>query len=131
MRNIIGPLNEKIICKYDLKGSTIGRETNLDVENIGKIIMKDNNFIETEHYLFMDKAEITRFRRNINSDTIFLNDMELMDYSLFLVKLTLSKSELKELFENIEVNEYCEKTKNDFEEISEKDEENLNVNFFS
>ena len=59
MRNIIGPLNEKIICKYDLKGSTIGRETNLDVENIGKIIMKDNNFIETEHYLFMDKAEIT------------------------------------------------------------------------
>ena len=46
MRNIIGPLHDNVICKYDLKGSTINRETNLDLENVVNIVMKDNNFID-------------------------------------------------------------------------------------
>jgi len=112
MRNIIGPLNDNIICKYDLKGSTFQRETKLDVENIGEIVLKDNNFEDIEHYLFMDKSEINRLRRNIISDGYFLGDMELMDYSLFLVKVSLNKEEIKEIFEDEVINQYWEKNKN-------------------
>lgn len=109
MRNIIGPLNENVICKYDLKGSTLKRETNLDVDNLGQIVLKDNNFIDIEHYLFMDRQEIKRLRRNTTSDAYFLCDMELMDYSLFLVKISLTKKEIKEIFEDEEINKFCDK----------------------
>lgn len=112
MRNIIGPMQENIICKYDLKGSTLNRETNLDIDNLGKIVMKDNNFIDIEHYVFMNKSEINRLRQNTMSDGYFLNDMELMDYSLFLVKIFLTQRELKEIFGDEEINNYCEKNRN-------------------
>lgn len=111
MRNIIGPLKESVIAKYDLKGSSVGREEKLDIENISGIVMKDNNFIDFEHYLLMDQNETNRLRQNCTSDGYFLNDMELMDYSLFLVKISLSKNEIKEIFGDEEINNYIEKNK--------------------
>ena len=127
MRNIIGPLHDNVICKYDLKGSTINRETNLDLENVVNIVMKDNNFIDIEHYLFMDKSEINRLRRNTMSDGYFLNEMELMDYSLFLVKISLTKEEIKEVFGDEEINDFCEKNRN-LNSVERKSTVNIYIN---
>jgi len=111
MRNIIGPLKESVIAKYDLKGSSVGREEKLDMENISGTVLKDNNFIKFEQYLLMDKNETNRLRQNCISDGYFLNDMALMDYSLFLVKISLSKNEIKEIFGDEEINNYIDKNR--------------------
>ena len=111
MRNIIGPLKENVIAKYDLKGSWVGREEKLDMENISGMVLKDNNFIDFEHYLLMDKNETKRLRDNCLSDGYFLSEMSLMDYSLFLVKISLSKNEIKEIFGDEQINNYIDKNK--------------------
>lgn len=111
MRNIIGPFIDNILAKYDLKGSSVGREAKVDINNIDGVVLKDNNFIDIEHYLIMDKNETKRLRENCLSDGFFLNDMQLMDYSLFLVKINLNKDEIKELFGDEEINNYIEKAR--------------------
>jgi hypothetical protein len=60
--------------------------------------MKDLNFNEYEKGIFMSKDDIETFKNLIKYDALFLRRMELMDYSLFLVKLTLSKEQINDLF---------------------------------
>ncbi len=128
MRNVVGPLNEKVLSKYDLKGSTLNRETKIDVDNIGQIVLKDNNFKEIEHFIFMDESEIERLRNNTKLDSCFLSNIKLMDYSLFLVKITLNKKEIKEIFENNEINEYYIKksTNQNIEETENETDDKTN-----
>ena len=44
------------------------------------------------------KESINQLRNSISQDSKFLCDSELMDYSLFLVKITLNKEEAQSIF---------------------------------
>ena len=98
MRNVIGEFKDNIMAKYDLKGSTKNRVSEFDMEKTEEKTLKDLNFNEIEKGIFISNNNIKIFRKIINYDAIFLRRMELMDYSLFLVKLTLSKDQIIDLF---------------------------------
>ena len=98
MRNVIGEFKNNIIAKYDLKGSSANRKANFDMEKSDSSTMKDLNFNEFEKGIMISRDAIVRFRKITKYDSIFLSQMELMDYSLFLVKLTLSKEQAADLF---------------------------------
>ena len=98
MRNVIGDFKDNIIAKYDLKGSTANRKSNFDMEKSDSSTMKDLNFNEYEHGIMINRENIRKFRKITKADSSFLCRLELMDYSVFLVKLTLSKNEIIDIF---------------------------------
>ncbi len=98
MRNVIGEFKNNIITKYDLKGSSKNRVSQFDMANTDSSTMKDLNFNEFEHGIMLSRKNIIRFRKLIKYDSTFLKQMSLMDYSLFLVKITLSKEQANDLF---------------------------------
>jgi hypothetical protein len=98
MRNVIGTLKSNILCQYDLKGSSLNRTTELEIDKVNRIVMKDNNFEEIEKFILLDKSEIERLRTISKADAFFLTDMGIMDYSLFVVKLSLTKEQVNKLF---------------------------------
>ena len=123
MRNVIGEFKENIIAKYDLKGSTKNRITEFDLEKLEDKTLKDLNFNEIEKGIFISNDNINIFRKLIYYDSKFLCEMELMDYSLFLVKLTLSKEQIEDLFgKNFQ--EVQEKEFNELMEGSNKEKPN-------
>ena len=142
MRNVIGDFQDNIVAKYDLKGSTANRKSAFDMEKSNSSTMKDLNFNEYEHGIMISRENIKRFRKITNLDSTFLCKMELMDYSVFLVKLTLSKEEEIDLFgkeirkrkdnafnelmisQSIKTSNLSEETNLDYD----SDEKNLNVN---
>ena len=98
MRNVIGPFQDNIIAKYDLKGSTANRKSSFDMEKSDSSTMKDLNFNEFEHGIMISREHIQAFRKITRNDSTFLCNLELMDYSVFLVKLTLTKEEEIDIF---------------------------------
>ncbi len=98
MRNVIGPFQDNIIAKYDLKGSTLNRKSSFDMEKSDSSTMKDLNFNEFEHGIMISRDHIQAFRKITRNDSTFLCNLELMDYSVFLVKLTLTKEEEIDIF---------------------------------
>lgn len=98
MRNVLGDFKDNIIAKYDLKGSTANRKSKFDMEKSDSSTMKDLNFNEFEHGIMLSKENIEQFRKVTKADSTFLSSLELMDYSVFLVKLTLSKEEEMDIF---------------------------------
>ena len=98
MRNVIGELKDNTVIKFDLKGSTYKRKEDFDVNDINNKVMKDLNFNEIEQNIMISKQRIDHLRNIISLDSKFLSESELMDYSLFLVKLTLNKEEAEEIF---------------------------------
>lgn len=103
MRNVIGNLKNCILCKFDLKGSTAGRREKINEDNVDKIVMKDLNFEEIEKGIIISKDNGNKVRNISKQDAYFFEQMELMDYSLFVVKLSMSK-ELNNIIANKEVN---------------------------
>ena len=97
MRNVIGDFKDNTIVKFDLKGSTYKRKANFDMSNNNNV-MKDLDFNEFEKRLMLSLSSIKKLRDITKNDSIFLSNSELMDYSLFLVKLTLSKEEAEDAF---------------------------------
>ena len=98
MRNVIGDFKDNLVVKYDLKGSTYKRESELNINTIDKAVMKDNNFSLAEKAFFLNQDTINKLRVIIKKDSEFLSKLQLMDYSLFVVKLTLSKNEIIDIF---------------------------------
>ena len=98
MRNVIGEFKDNVMAKYDLKGSTQNRIEEFDMEKTNDTTMKDLNFNEFEKGIIISNENINIFRKLIKVDSIFLARMELMDYSLFLVKISLSKEQIDDLF---------------------------------
>ncbi len=94
MRNVIGQFKDYALCKYDLKGSSINRKTEFEIDTVNNIVMKDINFEEIEKYLLLNKVDIEKIRSITSADAYFLTDMGIMDYSLFVVKLSLNSSEV-------------------------------------
>ena len=98
MRNVLGDFKDNIIAKYDLKGSTANRKSKFDMEKSDSSTMKDLNFNEFEHGIMISRENIEQFRKVTRADSTFLSSLDLMDYSVFLVKLTLSKEEEMDIF---------------------------------
>ena len=98
MRNVIGDFKENTVVKFDLKGSTYNRKANFDMDTTNTNVMKDLNFDEIEKNIMISKSSIDKIRDIIKQDSKFLCRSELMDYSLFLVKLTLNKEESIDIF---------------------------------
>ena len=106
MRNVIGDLKDNTVIKFDLKGSTYKRKADFDVNNLNREVMKDLNFNEIEKNIRISQNNINHLRNLITADSKFLSNSELMDYSLFLVKITLDKEEAADIFgENIKQNQ--------------------------
>ena len=113
MRNVIGDFQDNIVAKYDLKGSTANRKADFNMETSDSSTMKDLNFNEYEHGIMISRENIKKFREMTKLDSLFLCRLELMDYSVFLVKLTLSKKEETDIFgEGIR-----KRQKNEFSEL--------------
>ena len=55
-------------------------------------------FNKIEKKIFLEKEFSDKLRIICENDSKFLKDMELMDYSLFLVKLSLSKEDAEDIF---------------------------------
>ena len=125
MRNVIGDFQDNVMAKFDLKGSSFKRKSKFDMEKIEEKTMKDNNFDEIERKIFLGKESIDKLRLICKKDSEFLRDMELMDYSLFLVKINLPKEEAKDIFgDNIIDDQIAASNQILFEE---KLDENLNI----
>ena len=106
MRNVIGDLKDNTVIKFDLKGSTYKRKADLETTDLNSGVMKDLNFNEIEKNIMISQGSINKLRNIISSDSKFLCNSELMDYSLFLVKITLNKEEAADIFgENIKKNQ--------------------------
>ena len=136
MRNVIGEFKNNIIAKYDLKGSSAKRKSKFDMAKSDTSVMKDLNFKQYEHGIMISRENIKRVRKLTKYDSLFLCNMNLMDYSLFLVKLTLSKEEAIDLFGD----EIKEIQDNDFNNLmiqnsirpiflTEDNKKNLNIDF--
>lgn len=98
MRNLIGDFKDNIICKFDLKGSSFNRKEKFDPEKVENKVMKDLNFDEYEKVLMMSEKKLDVLRSITANDSKFLAKMELMDYSLFVVKLDLDKETSMAIF---------------------------------
>ena len=102
MRNVIGDFKDNTVVQFDLKGSTYKRKANFDMDNATNLVMKDLNFDEIEKNILISKNCINKLRDLVKRDSKFLSKSGLMDYSLFLIKLALSKKEAADIFgENI------------------------------
>ena len=128
MRNVIGEFKDNIVAKYDLKGSSANRISAFDMDKSQVSTMKDLNFNQFEHGIMISRADIKRLRKLTRLDSNFLSGMELMDYSLFIVKLNLSTEEANDLFGD----KIREKQDNAFSEliIKERIESNDSLNIF-
>ena len=99
MRNLIGNLGDNIVAKFDLKGSTVNRELKgIDMTKIDNDVMKDTNFNDIEFGIMVNNKNVEIIRAIVTKDSEFLSSLGLMDYSLFLVKLSLDKKKSTEIF---------------------------------
>jgi hypothetical protein len=96
MKNVVGSFIENLLCKYDLKGSSLNRK--VGYENIDKTVMKDLNFNEVEEVFLLNKADSKKLLNICEKDSKFLCKSGIMDYSLFVAKISLNNDEIKSLF---------------------------------
>jgi 1-phosphatidylinositol-4-phosphate 5-kinase len=131
MKNLIGDLKENIICQYDLKGSTFNRKSHFDPQIVDKNVMKDLNFDEFETGLLFSENNSKTIREIVKKDSEFLASLDLMDYSLFVVKLSLNKEIEKEYFgndiEEIRNKEYNKLISKSDDEIEIENDSNNNL----
>jgi len=96
MKNLIASFSDNLICKYDLKGSSLNRKVKF--ENIDKKVMKDINFNEAEQVLLLNKDNSKKLQDIVKKDAEFFNSCGIMDYSLLVAKISLNKDEINFLF---------------------------------
>ena len=112
MRNVIGDFKDNTVVKFDLKGSSYKRRESFDMDKIDSKVMKDLNFDELEKTIMLSEQSINKIRDIVERDSEFLRKSELMDYSLFLVKLTLNKEEAADIFGDDIIEKQNEAVKN-------------------
>ena len=113
---------------YDLKGSTICREEKVDLSNLHKIVLKDVNFLELEKNLMLNDNDKIRINEIVMKDANFLGNLDIMDYSLFVVKLNMNEIQVNSLFIKSEIifrNQIGDKKEN----LSINDEDMTYINF--
>ena len=96
MKNVIGSFYDNLLCKYDLKGSSLNRK--VQYENVDKKVLKDINFNEVEEIFLLNKPDAKKLLDIVEKDANFLCASGIMDYSLLVAKITLNNFEIKSLF---------------------------------
>ena len=120
MKNVIGSFTDNLLCKYDLKGSSFNRK--VGYENIDKNVMKDLNFNEIEDSILLNKENSSKLLSIIQKDINFLSSLNIMDYSLLVVKISLNHFEMNSLFGK----NHRKKTEAQYLEIIGKEIESIN-----
>ena len=99
MKNVYGTFSKNVLCKYDLKGSTLNREVKVDIGNADTEVLKDINFKEMENNTLLINDETkNKLNTTTANDALLLANLGIMDYSLLVVKITVNKDESRELF---------------------------------
>ncbi|MCQ2819983.1 MAG: 1-phosphatidylinositol-4-phosphate 5-kinase family protein [archaeon] len=98
MKNVFGIFGESVLCKYDLKGSKLNRETDVNDKQIESGVMKDINFLKIEGGLILDQEYTKKLNDTCFDDANFLASLGIMDYSLLVVKIALNNDEMSALF---------------------------------
>lgn len=96
MKNLIASFSDNLICKYDLKGSSLNRK--VKYENVDIKVMKDTNFNEAEQVLLLNKNNSKKLQDIAKKDAEFFNSCGIMDYSLLVAKIALNNEEISFLF---------------------------------
>jgi hypothetical protein len=106
LRDARGPFKSFIKTTYDLKGSLHNRETYITEENMHdpNLARKDLNFLKEEKILELKNRK--EFLENATKDAEFFEDLNLMDYSLLLLKLEFNDLNYKEFLKFKETREY-------------------------
>lgn len=103
MRNLKGPFKRLIRLTYDLKGSTMNREVKIPDSIKGTPeeyfeVRKDINF--EKELKFLNLVDQDKFIRTIKADAEFFEDLEIMDYSLFIFQIKYNDKKLEALKNN-------------------------------
>ncbi len=102
MKNNYGIFENNVLSIFDLKGSKLNRYVNirgLKYNDIKYLILKDNNFLETEKVLLLNNINSKKLSEIVEKDSKFLAKMNIMDYSLLVVKIELNDDELIKIFD--------------------------------
>ena len=124
MKNVYGIFDDKVLCIYDLKGSKLNRKVEYSLMESNNV-MKDVNFEEIERYLFITQDDQKKIFEIGKKDSIFFKNLGIMDYSLLIVKIRISRNEMKLIFGEeheknmlIEFDKFCEEKKKNIEETT-------------
>ena len=98
MKDVCGIFDKNITTKYDLKGSSLNRDVNINLDIINKQVLKDINFKNNEVALRLRRVDAQILIDILEDDVVFLANHGIMDYSLFVVNLDLSIKETEILF---------------------------------
>ncbi|KNE64139.1 hypothetical protein AMAG_19114 [Allomyces macrogynus ATCC 38327] len=92
MANVFPP-NYDVHLTFDLKGSTIGRETSPeDIARKGKkAVLKDINWLKMNRRLMLGPEKAKMFTDQLERDMLFLMTNKIMDYSLLIGVHDLTK----------------------------------------
>ena len=78
----------ELIGIFDLKGSKLdrssGRNSNGVVSIKSNVIYKDLDFLNTKKKIFLEEADVQKLKISIFKDSFFLNQHNIIDYSLLL-----------------------------------------------
>ena len=126
MRNVYGIFNDNVLCVYDLKGSKLNRKVKYDL-NKSNSVMKDVDFEEIEKYLMITQDDQKKIFEVGKKDSIFFKNLGIMDYSLLIVKIGISRNEMNIIFGTeheknmlIELDKFTEENKEQHEDIPDK-----------
>ena len=89
MKNVFGTFSDNVLCKYDLKGSWVGRKTKHIFSSKSKTL-KDLDYLdiankERSAKVLLKEDVVTLLKSEMNDDLNLLMNARLMDYSLFIV----------------------------------------------
>ena len=90
MKNILGCRKDQVIRTYDLKGSKDNREVagdDIEANELLKLTLKDIDFNKLEQTIKIDHESRDNLREVIEQDTAFLKNLNIVDYSLLVVKV--------------------------------------------
>ena len=98
MKDVCGMFQQNIISKYDLKGSQLNRDVDLEIDRVEKQVLKDINFKQNEGALRLRVNDVKTLISSIQKDVVFLANNGVMDYSLLVVNIDLNPKETETLF---------------------------------
>ena len=99
MRNLYEIFNkENVIVKFDLKGSSYNREIETNEEFMQTDVLKDENFRSREKVIYLNYENSENIKKILIRDSEFLKSFQIMDYSLFIIKISISEIENKFFF---------------------------------
>ena len=91
MKNILGCDRGQILRTYDLKGSKYDREVNagdaFSSDELHKKTLKDLDFLKEEQRIRVASIQKKKLRKILEQDSIFLRDLNILDYSLLVVRV--------------------------------------------